>query len=161
MSVHTKLIVPKFAPGQSLNGMMMYRLFKEKPIYLSPSKILLDKLASSKKTKFEYPAMDDSDSDIDNEVLSTPAFHCNSDSGQTDTASSDLSRESLPIGRNESIQSSREVSSEFQNDLLNANGNNGITLHNEPTNVSQQPIIDLTEEYNALLNESFLMRIVT
>ena len=35
------LLLPKTGPGQSLNGMMVFRIFKEKPIYFRASELLL------------------------------------------------------------------------------------------------------------------------
>ena len=36
MPVHSTLVKPTLAPGQSLNGVMVHRVFKEKPIYNRP-----------------------------------------------------------------------------------------------------------------------------
>ena len=34
--VHRTLVKPTLAPGQVLNGVMVHRIFKEKPIYIRP-----------------------------------------------------------------------------------------------------------------------------
>ena len=36
MPVHSTLVKPTLAPGQSLNGVMVHRVFREKPIYIRP-----------------------------------------------------------------------------------------------------------------------------
>ncbi|KAJ7348201.1 hypothetical protein OS493_039557 [Desmophyllum pertusum] len=42
MPVHSTLIKPTLAPGQSLNGVMVHRVFKEKPIYIRPFQEICD-----------------------------------------------------------------------------------------------------------------------
>ena len=45
MSVHTKLIKPTLAPGQEgITGTILHRLFKNKPVYVRPHKVLLPDL---------------------------------------------------------------------------------------------------------------------
>ena len=39
MSVHNKLVKPMLAPGQE--GVILHRLFKNKPVYIRPNKVLL------------------------------------------------------------------------------------------------------------------------
>ena len=42
MSVHNKLIKPTLAPGQEgITGVILHRLFKNKPVYVRPNKVLL------------------------------------------------------------------------------------------------------------------------
>eukprot|EP00794_Sanderia_malayensis_P013365 gene13365-14740_t len=48
-SVHTKIIPPTLAPGKSLDGMMMYRLFQTKAIYLQSSEKLSDQSHQSEE----------------------------------------------------------------------------------------------------------------
>jgi len=44
-SVHTKLVKPTLAPGQAgINGIILHRLFKNKPVYVRPSSVLLPDL---------------------------------------------------------------------------------------------------------------------
>ena len=43
MSVHTSLVAPTLAPGQcGIDGVILHRLFKQKPVYVRPSCQLLD-----------------------------------------------------------------------------------------------------------------------
>ncbi|KAJ7386561.1 hypothetical protein OS493_008698 [Desmophyllum pertusum] len=42
MPVHSTLIKPTLEPGQSLNGVMVHRVFKEKPIYIRPFQEICD-----------------------------------------------------------------------------------------------------------------------
>lgn len=42
MSVHSQLVKPSLAPGQNgINGIILHRLFKNKPVYVRPSKQLI------------------------------------------------------------------------------------------------------------------------
>ena len=42
MSVHNKLVKPTLAPGQEgITGVILHRLFKNKPIYVRPNRVLL------------------------------------------------------------------------------------------------------------------------
>ena len=41
-SVNSKLVKPSIAPGQSLNGFLLHRIFKNKTVYVRPSATLLD-----------------------------------------------------------------------------------------------------------------------
>ena len=41
-SVNTKIIKPSIAPGQTLNGFIMHRIFKNKTVYVRPNATLLD-----------------------------------------------------------------------------------------------------------------------
>ena len=42
MSVHNKLVKPTLAPGQQgITGIILHRLFKNKPVYVRPNKLLL------------------------------------------------------------------------------------------------------------------------
>ena len=44
-SVHTKLVKPTLAPGQAgINEIILHRLFKNKPVYVRPSRVLLQDL---------------------------------------------------------------------------------------------------------------------
>ena len=49
MPVHSTLVKPTLAPGQVLNGVMVHRIFKEKPIYLRPFEEIYDVCSSSVK----------------------------------------------------------------------------------------------------------------
>jgi len=41
-SVHSKLVKPTLAPGQAgIDGIIVHRLFKNKPVYVRPSRVLL------------------------------------------------------------------------------------------------------------------------
>lgn len=43
MSVHTSLVAPTLAPGQwGIDGVILHRLFKQKPVYVRPSRPLLN-----------------------------------------------------------------------------------------------------------------------
>ena len=45
ISVHSKLVKPTLAPGQQgINGVILHRLFKNKPVYVRPSTQLLPDL---------------------------------------------------------------------------------------------------------------------
>ena len=53
MPVHSTLVKPTLAPGQVLNGVMVHRIFKEKPIYLRPFEEIYDVCCSSVKRSRE------------------------------------------------------------------------------------------------------------
>ena len=40
MPVHSSLVKPPVAAGQTLNGIMIHKVFKEKPFYILPNKVL-------------------------------------------------------------------------------------------------------------------------
>ena len=42
MPIHTTLVKPSLTPGQDLNGVMVHRVFKEKPIYVRPFEEICD-----------------------------------------------------------------------------------------------------------------------
>ena len=56
MPVHTTLVKPTLAPGQDLNGVMVHRVFKEKPIYLRPFEEICDSSTerSNKRYRVRY-----------------------------------------------------------------------------------------------------------
>jgi len=58
MTVHSKLLPPNLAPGQQLSGFMLQKIFKDRPIYIRPSKHILDLLPPTKKRKCEYEVND-------------------------------------------------------------------------------------------------------
>ena len=41
-SVHSSMTTPNLAPGQLLDGVMIHRIFRQKPLYIRPSQRLLD-----------------------------------------------------------------------------------------------------------------------
>ena len=43
MSVHSALVTPTLAPGQKLDGILIHRIFKNKPLYVRP----IDKIVNS------------------------------------------------------------------------------------------------------------------
>ena len=46
MSVHNKLVKPTLAPGQEgITWVILHRLFKTKPMYVRPNKVLLPDLS--------------------------------------------------------------------------------------------------------------------
>ena len=53
MPVHSTLVKPTLAPGQVRNGVMVHRIFKEKPIYIRPVKEICDVGISSRKRSLE------------------------------------------------------------------------------------------------------------
>ena len=53
MPVHSTLVKPTIAPGQVLNGVMVHRIFKEKPIFLRPFEEIYDVCSSSVKRSRE------------------------------------------------------------------------------------------------------------
>jgi len=53
MPVHSTLVKPTLAPGQVLNGVMVHRIFKEKPTYITPVKEICDVGISSRKRSLE------------------------------------------------------------------------------------------------------------
>lgn len=64
MSVHNKLVKPMLAPGQE--GVILHRLFKNKPVYIRPNKVLLPVLVEdvdSKDAPGFQVAVDDDDDD--------------------------------------------------------------------------------------------------
>ena len=42
MPVHSKLLPPHLAPGQQLSGFMLQKVFKDKPVYIRPSRQILE-----------------------------------------------------------------------------------------------------------------------
>jgi hypothetical protein len=46
-SIHSNLVAPSLAPGQLLDGVMLHRIFKQKPVYVRPSCNLLNTKSSS------------------------------------------------------------------------------------------------------------------
>ena len=56
MSVHNKLVKPTLAPGQEgITGVILHRLFKNKPIYVRPNQVLLPDLA---EVRFDVTRLD-------------------------------------------------------------------------------------------------------
>ena len=53
VAVHSTLVKRTLAPGQVLNGVMVHRIFKEKPIYLRPFEEIYDVCCSSVKRSRE------------------------------------------------------------------------------------------------------------
>ena len=50
MSVHTALVVPTLAPGQrGIDGVILHRLFKDKPVYVRPSRELLNARSTKRR----------------------------------------------------------------------------------------------------------------
>ena len=46
-SIHSNLVAPSLAPGQLLDGVMLHRIFKQKPVYVRPSCNLLNTRSSN------------------------------------------------------------------------------------------------------------------
>ena len=59
MPVHRTLVKPTLAPGQVLNGVMVHRIFKEKPIYIRPLEQICDVSSFSMKRSAEENQEDD------------------------------------------------------------------------------------------------------
>ena len=57
--VHSTLVKPTLAPGQALNGVMVHRIFKEKPIYIRPLEQICHVCISSMKRYRETSQEDD------------------------------------------------------------------------------------------------------
>jgi hypothetical protein len=50
MSVHSSLVVPTLAPGQDgIDGVILHRLFKEKPVYVRPDRQLINPVSKNNK----------------------------------------------------------------------------------------------------------------
>ena len=113
-SVHTKLLPPTLAPGQVLDGVVMHRLFKTKPVYLKPSVQIIESAPKTVLDDFK----EDSDDDFPPMYEATHTY-----------VMSDLEQNTL----------------ESENDV-------SMPPCVEPT-PKPTPVIDLTEEYNALFNE--------
>ena len=116
MSVHMELLPPKIAPGQSLNGMMVFRIFKEKPIYVHPSEVLLSN--PRKKSRRSEAVADYEDSDT---LELWPA------SALSQSHFCPLENQPTPPDMNDDNQRCRDE-------------------------IQSSSVIDLTEEYNALLD---------
>ena len=116
MSVHTKLLPPKIGAGQSLNGMMVFRIFKEKPIYIRPSEALL--LNPPKRSRRSEAVAEYEDSD-------TLELWSASDLSESHFFPSE--NHLSPPGMNHDNQRCRDE-------------------------IQSRSVIDLTEEYNALLD---------
>ena len=58
MPVHSTLVKPTLAPGQVLNGVMVHRIFKEKPIYVRPFAEICDVCISS-MTRYRETSQED------------------------------------------------------------------------------------------------------
>ena len=59
MSVHNKLVKPTLAPGQEgITGVILHRLFRNKPVYVRPNKVLLPGLVEVRLEviRFEFLA---------------------------------------------------------------------------------------------------------
>eukprot|EP00794_Sanderia_malayensis_P017175 gene17175-18904_t len=159
MSVHTKLLPPTIAPGQSLNGMMVFRIFKEKPIYVRPSDIIL---LNPPKKRRKFEACDTDSEDVDEPEL-PPAF----DVGQAHFSPSD-NQDFFPgssqvtdnsQGCAEGIASgTADANHSAQTDFTSISRNGWMETSVKTTvgsTIQASSVIDLTEEYNALLNISF------
>ena len=70
MPVHSTLVKPTLAPGQVLNGEMVHRIFKEKPMYLSPFEEIYNVCCSSIKRSRE--ASQESDFVATSRKVTTP-----------------------------------------------------------------------------------------
>ena len=57
--VRSTLVKPTLAPGQVLNGVMVHRIFKEKPIYIRPFEQICHVCISSMKRYRETNQNDD------------------------------------------------------------------------------------------------------
>ena len=56
MSVHNKFVKPTLAPGQAgITGVILHRLFKNKPIYVRPNQVLLPDLS---EVRFDVTRLD-------------------------------------------------------------------------------------------------------
>ena len=53
LSVHFKLLPPTLAPGQSLSGFVLQKIFKDKPLYIRPSRQILETKIEEPMTKKE------------------------------------------------------------------------------------------------------------
>ena len=69
MPVHSTLVKPTLAPGQLLNGVMVHRIFKEKPIYIRPCEEICD-VRKSQEIDF-VPQSPKVKSPYDFDILST------------------------------------------------------------------------------------------
>ena len=59
MSVHTSLVAPTLAPGQlGIDGVILHRLFRQKPAYIRPSHQLLNTRKSGKTGCYDYAIHD-------------------------------------------------------------------------------------------------------
>lgn len=110
-SVHTKLLPATLAPGQTLDGVVMHRLFKAKPVYIRPSVQILE---SAPKTEVLDDCKEDSDNDFPPMYEATNTY----------------------------------TWSDLEPTKLGAESDVSTPACSKPT-----PVIDLTEEYNALFNE--------
>ncbi len=54
-SIHSNLVAPSLAPGQLLDGVMLHRIFKQKPVYVRPSCNLLNTARSSNSSTQVFP----------------------------------------------------------------------------------------------------------
>ena len=155
MSVHTKLLPPTIAPGQSLNGMIVFRIFKEKPIYVRPSEVLLLN-PPNKKSKFD--ACDTDYEDADEHELQ-PAFNfpqthfCPSDNQASSPGSSHITDDFQVCGEGIAVDTTG-VNHSAQNQPDLASMSRALIDTSVPmgSTIQASPVIDLTEEYNALLN---------
>ncbi|XP_028409260.1 uncharacterized protein LOC114531853 [Dendronephthya gigantea] len=62
LSVHSKLLPPTLAPGQSLSGFVLQKIFKDKPLYIRPSRLILTMEIDeplAKKEKLEDEAFEE------------------------------------------------------------------------------------------------------
>ncbi len=132
-SVHTKLLPPTLAPGQALNGTLMHRLFKTKPVYVKPSVQILQSHTGKEDVQDTY--QDQSDDDFPSFFESTHTYASGSADANKDTT--DQEEESSVL----SCQK-KDANNECQDATSN------IRACSQPT-----AVIDLTEEYNALFND--------
>ena len=59
MSVHNTLHPPCIPPNQTLNGFMVHKVFKDKPIYIRPSVQMFAPLVKRTRKQVEFPREDD------------------------------------------------------------------------------------------------------
>eukprot|EP00794_Sanderia_malayensis_P020716 gene20716-22749_t len=94
MPVHFKLLPPNLPPGQLLNGFMVTKIFKDKPLYIRPSRQLIYDNATeltTRKRNFDADAMNifdisDSNSETEDMPLFPPVASNASYLDQTDSA---------------------------------------------------------------------------
>lgn len=74
MPVHSTLVKPTLPPGQGLNGIMAHRIFKEKPLYLRPSKEICPDILPSRKRprRFGFEDVDSTCDSSANVSMCTP-----------------------------------------------------------------------------------------
>ncbi len=137
-SVHRKVVPPTIQPGDALDGERISKIFKEKPIYVRPQKQILKCFVqqdTTKKKGFKFSVTDCDDdcyytSDEADQILEKPAFN--------------IVHAAIP---DEGTQEKNSINP-LQHQPIS------IPALNDASKSTSTPIINITEEYDALFKNN-------